>query len=81
MIVDFSVLADHRVKLKECEKRDKYHNLARKLKKTVKHESDDYTNGNWGSWYSHPSIGTRTRGVVNSGTGGYCPNYSIVEVG
>ena len=32
-IVDFVVPADHRIKLKECEKKDKYFNLARKLKK------------------------------------------------
>ena len=32
-IVDFAVRADHRVKLKECEKKDKYLNLARELKK------------------------------------------------
>ena len=32
-IVDFSVPADHRIKLKECEKRDKYLDLARELKK------------------------------------------------
>ena len=32
-IVDFVVPADHRIKLKECEKRDKYFNLARELKK------------------------------------------------
>ena len=32
-IVDFALPADHRVKLKECEKRDKYHDLARELKK------------------------------------------------
>ena len=32
-IVDFAVLADHRVKLKECENRDKYLDLARELKK------------------------------------------------
>ena len=32
-IVDFAVLADHRVKLKECEKKDKYLNLVRELKK------------------------------------------------
>ena len=31
-IVDFAVLADHRVKLKESEKRDKYLDLARELK-------------------------------------------------
>ena len=32
-IVDFAVLADHRIKLKESEKRDKYLDLARELKK------------------------------------------------
>ena len=32
-IVNFAVLADHRIKLKECEKKDKDHGLARVLKK------------------------------------------------
>ena len=32
-IVDFAVPADHRIKLKECEKKDKYPYLARELKK------------------------------------------------
>ena len=32
-IVDFAVPAEHRIKLKECEKRDKYLDLARELKK------------------------------------------------
>ena len=32
-IVDFAAPADHRIKLKECEKRDKYLDLARELKK------------------------------------------------
>ena len=32
-IVDFAVPADHIIKLKECEKRDKYLDLARELKK------------------------------------------------
>ena len=32
-IVDFAVPADHRIKLKECEKRKKYLDLARELKK------------------------------------------------
>ena len=30
-IVDFAAPADHRIKLKECEKKDKYLNLAREL--------------------------------------------------
>ena len=32
-IVGFAVPADHRIKLKECEKKDKYLDLARELKK------------------------------------------------
>ena len=32
-IVDFALPADHRIKLKECEKKDKYIDLARELKK------------------------------------------------
>ena len=32
-IVDFAVPADHRINLKECEKKDKYLGLARELKK------------------------------------------------
>ena len=32
-IVDFAVPADHRTELKECEKKDKYIDLARELKK------------------------------------------------
>ena len=34
-IVDFAVPADHRIKLKECEKKDKYLDLARELKKKL----------------------------------------------
>ena len=35
-IVDFAFSADHRIKLKECEKKDKYLDLARELKKLWK---------------------------------------------
>ena len=34
-IVDFAVLDDHRIKLKECKKNDKYLDLARELKKKL----------------------------------------------
>ena len=33
MIDNFAVPVDHRIKLKECEKKDKYRDLARELKK------------------------------------------------
>ena len=32
-IVDFAVPADHRIKLKECEKKDEYLDLSKELKK------------------------------------------------
>ena len=38
-IVDFAVPADHRIKLKECKKKDKYLDLAR-----MEHAGDNYTN-------------------------------------
>ena len=50
-IVDFAVSADHRIKLKEREKRDKYLDLARELKKTMEHKGDKYTNCNWCVWH------------------------------
>ena len=44
-IVDFAVPADHRVKLKESENRDKY----LEPNKTMEHEGDGDTNYNWGT--------------------------------
>ena len=45
-IVDFTVSADHRIKLKECEKKDKYLDLARELKK-------NYGTWRWQLWLVH----------------------------
>ena len=36
---------------------------------------------NWGSWYCHKRIGTRTGRLENIGTGEDCQNYSILEIG
>ena len=41
-IVDFAIRTDHKVKIKENKKRDKYLDLAR--------ERDDDTNCNWCAW-------------------------------
>ena len=54
-IVDFTVPADHRVKLKESEEKDKYLDLAMGLIK-LEDESDVYTNYNRFSWYNHRRI-------------------------
>ena len=52
-IVDFAVPADHRIKLKEREKKVKYLDLARESKKTIEHECDNYTNCDWCFQYSN----------------------------
>ena len=49
-IVDFAIPADHRIKLKECEKKDKYLDLARELKKSMELAGDNNTNCNWCIW-------------------------------
>ena len=49
-IVDFAVPADSRIKQKECEKKDKYLDLAREQKKTVENAGDNYTNCNRCVW-------------------------------
>ena len=41
------------MKLKESEKKDKYLDLARELKKTMENEGDDYTNRDWCIRYSN----------------------------
>ena len=40
----FAVSSYHKVKIKECNKRDKYLDLARELKKSIEEEGDDDTN-------------------------------------
>ena len=80
--MDFAVTADHRVKLKESEKRDKYLDLTREQKKkqTMEHESNGDTNSNWRAWYNHHRIGTRTGGLGNKRTSGDHPDYSIIKI-
>ena len=51
-IVNIAVPADLRKKLKESEKKDKYLDISRELKK-MEHERDNYTNHDWWFWYSH----------------------------
>ena len=78
--MDFAVSADHRVKLKESEKKDKYLELARELKNTGEYDSGSHTNCNWYIWCSHQRIGTRTGGLGNKRTSRDRPNYSINEI-
>ena len=45
--MDFAILADHRIRIKESEMKNKDLGLARELKKTVEHEGDGDTNYSW----------------------------------
>ena len=80
-IEEFIVLADHRLKLKESEKIDKYLDFAKELKKTVKHKSDSDTSSNWCLRYSHQRINTGTGRRENKRTCGDHPNYSFIKIG
>ena len=55
-IVDYVIPADHRVKLKENKKKDKYLDLARELKKTKEHEIDGDINWNRRAGFSQQRI-------------------------
>ena len=52
-MVNFAVPAAHRIKLKECDKKDKHPGLARELKKTMEPKGNNYTNCDWCFWYSN----------------------------
>ena len=77
-IVDFAVLDDHRITLKESEKKDKFLNLAWELKKTVEHESDNYTKHDWCIWYCYQMIIKGIGRLGNKKTTGDRPNYYII---
>ena len=66
-----------RKKLKESDKKDKYLDLARVLKKKLEQESDSDTKFNWYSWYNHRRIGTGTGRLGNKMTSGDDQNYSF----
>ena len=77
--VDVAVPTDNRVKQKESEKRDKYLDLARELKKTMEH-SDGDTNCILRARYSHQRIGTGPGGVGNKEMKVDHPGYSIAVI-
>ena len=65
-IVDFAVPADHRINLKECEKKDKYFHLARELKKL---------------WNMKVTIGPIVIGALGTITKGLLKGLEDLEVG
>ena len=79
--MDFAVSADQWLKSKENDKKNKYIDFTREVKKTVVHESDDYTNYKLCSRYSHQRIDLRTGWVGNNRMSGDHPNNNIILIG
>ena len=79
-IVDFAVLVDLR-KIERKQKEGKVPGPCLGIEKNVEHESDNYTNCNWCSWYSYQGIGIRTGGFGNKGMGRDYLNFSISVIG
>ena len=50
-MVDFALLADHRIKQKECEKEISTSTLLENWKKNIEHEGDNYAKWDW--WFMH----------------------------
>ena len=61
--MDFTVPVNHKVKIIESEKRDKYWTLLEN-KEAMEHEGDGYTNCNWCTWNGSQ------KGTVRVGIGG-----------
>ena len=55
--------------------------LAKELKKSEEHESDNYTNSDWCFWYSHQRIIKGCGGLGNKRTSEVYPNNYIIEKG
>ena len=72
---------DHRVKIKENEKRDKYFDHARELNKAMEHECNGDTNYNKCTRNGPPKLGKRTGKAGNQMTGRDHPHYSITKIG
>ena len=51
--VELAVPIDHRIKLNEYEKKDKYLDLARESKKYMELDRDNYTNSDCCFWYTN----------------------------
>ena len=80
-IVEFAVPEDHRGKLKEIEKINKYLDLARELKTSMEHEDDNDANCKWCTGNGPQRLKKETGRVGNRRTNREHLNPSIVKIG
>ena len=63
--MDFSLLEDHWVKIKESRKIEKYLGLSRELEKAVEHEGDSNINSGWCNWNGPQMLSDEPGGTGN----------------
>ena len=79
--MDFTLPADHKVKFKENEKRDKYLNFASEQpQQKMEYEGDGNTNSNWYTRKYPQRFGKGTGGLRNQRTSGDHPDCSIFKI-
>ena len=76
----FAASVDYGLKIKESEKKNKYLDLARELKKVMEHEGNVDTNFNWYARNDPQRLDKGIR-VRNRRTNRNHQNYSIFEIG
>ena len=78
--MNFAIPVDLSGEIKSNEKRDKYLDLARKLKKSLEQEDDGNTNCNWCAWNDPPRLDKWVIRIVNRRTNRKHLNYSIAKI-
>ena len=76
----FAVLADNKAKMIESEKKDKYLDHARKLKKTIGHEGDCDSSCDWFTWNDHYRISKGIERFATKRTSGDHLDYNILKI-
>ena len=76
----FAIPADHKVKIRGNEKRGKYINLARELKKTMKHEGVSDISCRRCTWDNPQRIDKGLGRLGNKRTSIHHPDYSIIKI-
>ena len=79
--MDFAVPADHRVRLKESEKKkESISGPCQRAEGAMEHEGGGDTNRNWWTWNDLPNIGKGTERLRNQRTSRDYPDFTISKI-
>ena len=78
--VDVPLPAEHREKMKETEKMDKYLDLTQGTIKIVEHERDGNSNCSWYVWNRSEGFGEKNKGIGNQRSNRNRTDHSTNEI-